>query len=213
MGLCGSSNTCGCALSSAAATEGVLDTFVPTIEVTGSGIPGDPWGLMLEPDWAQAVVDHITDLEDDVAYPENGTYTPTLTGMVVGTGGSAANSASYTFVGGNQVGDVGVLRIEWRMVFGTAGTTFPTAPTISLPAGFNLVQTNTSFPIGRAYLGDSGTAANDRWAEVAPNSVSTFRILLGGISGAVATLSTTTPFTWAINDIMGASLTVRAIRV
>jgi hypothetical protein len=143
-----------------------------------------------------------------------GSYTPTLTGMAIGTGGGATNTADWTFVGGPNVGDVGLMHIDWELIFGASGATFPTTPTIALPAGFNFVETSTAaLPHGRVFLSDNNTAANSRYAEIGPTSVSTWRVTLGGISAGTSALTTTTPFTWAGGDSMRGSLRFRAVRV
>lgn len=162
--------------------------------------------------WANAVAAAIN---GSFAY---GTYTPTLTGMVIGTGGSPFNQAEYQWVGGALVGDEGMLSIRGHIVFGTSGQTFPTAPTFSLPSGFQFVTTgltdHTQIPIGWTYMTDSSTAANNRMGSVTPNSATTVRPFQSGWSAARATLTTTTPFTWASGDgIEWSILAAPAVRV
>ena len=72
----------------------------------------------------------------------SGTYTPTLTNMAIGTGGTAINTASFTFAGFPAGG---ILCVEGKVVFGTAGQTFPGASneSISLPTGYTLVDSTT----------------------------------------------------------------------
>lgn len=64
------------------------------------------------------------------------TYAPTLSPMVVGTGGT--NTAYWTYTNsGNSASSLGMITIEGRMVFGTSGQTFPSTPnTLSYPTGF-----------------------------------------------------------------------------
>ena len=71
-----------------------------------------------------------------------GAYTPALTNMAIGTGGSASNSARYAFSGGPLIGDKGPLRIEGMFRFGTTGVTLPGTgvPGIGLPAGFEIAD-------------------------------------------------------------------------
>jgi hypothetical protein len=123
-----------------------------------------------------------------------GTYTPTLSGMAVGTGGSAANTATWTLNGD-------VLHIEGIVTFGTSGQTFPTAPTIALPSGFLFANADTSRPCGQALLRDPGVAGYS--AVLLVESSSTFGIYQQNTAStyaAVATLTTTTPFTYAAGD-------------
>lgn len=70
--------------------------------------------------------------------PFGGTYTPTLTALATGTGGSPQNTATYLFVGGPAVGDMGLLFIKGLIAFGTTGPTYPSNTSrVHLPAGFN----------------------------------------------------------------------------
>lgn len=54
MGLCGSFR-CGCGVTSTPATEGAINGELPTIFVSGSGEPGDPYDLSLNDAWAEQV--------------------------------------------------------------------------------------------------------------------------------------------------------------
>jgi hypothetical protein len=183
-----------------------IDGAFPTIDVAGNGTGASPWNLTLNDEWAGAVA----------AKPgiEHGTYTPTLTGMAIGTGGGAVNSASWTFIGGPNLSDIGTMQWEWEMVFGTAGQTFPTQPTIALPAGFNLVNTSdTSFPIGRCLFIDVTASTASRYGTIAAHSASAVRPLINGISASISAMTTTTPFAWAASDEMLGSFTARVVRV
>jgi hypothetical protein len=206
VGLCGGYR-CGCGVTSTPATEGAIDGELPSILVSGSGEPGDPYDLLLNDAWAAAVVNHI----DSLAYSQ-GIYTPTLTGMAIGTGGSPQNEARYSFHGGPDVGDVGILQWEWRLQFGTGGTTFPTSPTIALPPGFQF-ENQFATSLGTAFCSDSSTAADSRFVQIGAASATAFRFFLGGVSGGTANMTTTTPFTWAAGDSINASISTLAVRV
>lgn len=54
MGLCGSFR-CGCGVTSTAATTGAIGGELPSILVSGSGEPGDPYDLQLNDAWAAEV--------------------------------------------------------------------------------------------------------------------------------------------------------------
>lgn len=79
----------------------------------------------------------IAALEAAQVVRESGTYTPTLGNMVVGTAGT--NTATYTYVGDDTGGH---LAIHGRILFGSAGQTFPGASseTVSLPTGFQIAS-------------------------------------------------------------------------
>lgn len=153
----------------------------------------------------------IDAIRADMLIVVNAQYNPTLTGMVPGTGGS--NNAEYTWVGGPNAGDKGTLSASGVITFGTSGQTFPTAPTIALPSGFNLNSTVTTRPIGKWRFVDANAGANDRYLDLAPSSASAVRPMLGGESSNPATLTTTTPVTWQSSDRIEWIFTSQAVRV
>lgn len=143
------------------------------------------------------------------------TYTPTLTGMAIGTGGSAANGGYYTYIGGPSVGNAGIMHAEGRVIFGTSGTTFPTSPTISLPAGFNFQtgSSSTNKINGSAAFNDSG-AEYDGVLKV--STVSTFKPMCHSAATAYLTpvnLTALIPFTFGAGDIIDWSFVASVIRV
>lgn len=148
-----------------------------------------------------------------LALVDSGTYTPTLTGMVAGTGGSPANTAIWVYTGGPNTGDIGHLHLEWLFRFGSSGQTFPTAPTISLPSGFNFVSVDSNRPIGQCSLTDDSASAASRLGQLTPQAAGTFRVRQGGHSGGFGGLTTTSPFTWASNDSINGALDAYVVRV
>lgn len=85
--------------------------------------------------WAQQLTQYAVDLV------QSGTYTPTLGIIAVGTGGSATNTANWTFIGAPNAGGKGLLILSGVITFGTSGAVLPQAgsETIGLPPGFSLV--------------------------------------------------------------------------
>lgn len=130
------------------------------------------------------------------------TYTPTLGGMILGTGGT--NSCQFRY-------DNGRLRIKFRLTFGTSGQTFPTSPSLTLPGGTDpggaavLVAPAAAneLMLGNVTLFDVGnsiTKGHPRY-----NGTDTDKI--GLVSNAATTsgttgITTTVPFTWGSGDIM-----------
>lgn len=83
-------------------------------------------------------------------YSATAAYTPTLTGAVVGSGGT--NTANF-MVSGN------VMHIEGNIVFGTSGQTFPTGTfTIGLPTGWTSVAASGT-DVGLCRMRDSSVPA------------------------------------------------------
>ena len=140
-------------------------------------------------------------------------YQPTLTGMAVGTGGSALNTARYVYNGGANVGDWGMISIWGTVTFGTTGRTFPTNPFMALPPGFNFSYDVTR-GVGLVDFRDSSTPANNRYGVLNPASSSVVRPSIVGFSNAPSTITTTTPFTWDNGDsIFWQLLGVPVVRV
>lgn len=123
------------------------------------------------------------------------TYTPTLVGMAVGTGGSAENTATYGFSGGT-------LTVSGNIVFGTTGTTFPASTiTASLPSGFTASPVYSATAAGIASMTDASVGTYTGYCRL--QSASTVRFVVSNTSGTYPTqvsTSTTVPFTWAAGD-------------
>lgn len=88
---------------------------------------------------------------------ESGTYTPTLVNIAIGTGGSAYLEGSYTFLGGPNPGDTGVITVTGKLKFGTSGQTFPPASFcgVRLPSGFtHKASARNLNATGQLWLGD-----------------------------------------------------------
>ena len=136
--------------------------------------------------------------------PISGTYTPTLVGPVVGTGGSAANTAVYNF-------DGKTLSIWGKIIFGTSGATYPqTTTTIALPTGYTTsISTGQAQPMGQAQLGAAG--AYHGYLRV--DSTTTLRLFVLGTAGAyqdIAAPSPTIPGAWAAGSTIYWSVTLPA---
>jgi len=134
-----------------------------------------------------------------------GTYTPTLSGMAIGTGGSAANTATFSFANG-------ILSVIGFIQFGTSGVTLPGAGgniNVSVPSGFSMLGASTT-PIGQAML----TAAATNYHGIAwINSATAVRFLAlaaGATYLTPAATSATVPGTWANGDIIRYSFAVPA---
>lgn len=142
-------------------------------------------------------------------------FTPTLTGMAIGTGGSASNTAGYLYIGGSNVGDRGILCSWGAVVFGTSTPTYPTGPTILLPAGFNFVNPSALRSLkGGIYFNDVNLSSNNRIGipfMVNSNAMAPLRINDGGNS--VSSLTTSTPFIWQVGDSITWDYQTPVIRV
>jgi hypothetical protein len=140
-----------------------------------------------------------------------GTYTPSAGGtMVVGTGGSAFNSASWSYA-------YGTLSISGRWVFGTSGTTFPNAPvTLTYPSGFTAETAiqSSAVPIGSALYAISGS---NYIGNPFTNLSSNFRLLATRYDGSsagiayatTASITTGIPATWVAGSSINYSVQVQ----
>lgn len=165
----------------------------------------------------RTIDERVEFLEESFIGAQSGTYTPTLVGMAIGTGGSATNTASYWWTGGPDVGDEGLLFLSGWIIFGTAGATFPTTPDVLLPPGFRVsaavpvVQRVQAVHYFIAAVGfvfgfvEYQASANDR-------------IRLGWLNAAgtplgLGALSPVSPGAWAAGDSMRYGVLLPTIRV
>jgi|SRR5665647_2199949 len=124
-------------------------------------------------------------------------YTPTLTGMAVGTGGTPVNTAIYAYSNG-------VLVAEGKIKFGTTGVAFPAvAIAVSLPPGFEMVtvDTNADMPSSVAFADVSLPATYKGLARY--QTATSVRLVVLGVSGTnLASQGTgaTAPFAWQNDD-------------
>lgn len=158
-----------------------------------------------------------------IATVERGTWTPTLTNFAVGTGGSATNTAAYTWVGSNLSSDDGILYMNGSITFGTSGATLPGSSgsvlILGLPSGFTIPSTAYSGTGPNALAGgvtyqDSSPAANYK-GEVWYYSATFIRFVILNTSGTYPTVggfTAATPFTWASGDKMNWTCVINAQR-
>ena len=146
---------------------------------------------------------------------ESGTYTPTLSGCAIGTGGSATNTAQYAFVGGVGVGAMGIMYVSGLVTFGTTGATVPQSnPILSLPPGFNLVVAVTN----RVMTAMTTAGGGFQMALIVLNSGDLNHVTIeptvisGNIIGPTG-MGPTTPAAWAAGNSIRWNVTMQAVRV
>lgn len=142
------------------------------------------------------------------AGPTSGTYTPSLTGMAIGTGGGATNTASFVYA-------QGLLSVEGTILFGTSGATLPGATplTIAFPVGWSLTNTNFNYDLGYIHFIDA--TSTDFTGSFGPENATSLRLFATSAASAFdtrAATSATVPFTWAVGDAMYYQFTVQATR-
>lgn len=181
------------------AATNVQDAIVEVAAEAGGVAPSeveigasDPIGVN-----AAAELWYDTDATGATVSVVSGSYTPTLTGIVVGTGGTPYNTAKYVIVGG-------VIHVEGRIQFGNTANTYPSGanPGVSLPAGV----TFTNFTVGQTlpavinYL-DTGVG---NWIGTLWQFTSTSVIFVVYAAAAayvnIAVPAATVPFAWGAGD-------------
>lgn len=122
-------------------------------------------------------------------------YTPTLSGVAIGTGGAAANTASYRYIDG-QVKVRGVITLG-TTTSSVSGTMVVTLPVTALALRHPYQQYN-----GSATFYDTSAVQNYFAAPTANNaSVTDINILsFYGANGLRAGTGASTPFVWAAGD-------------
>lgn len=128
------------------------------------------------------------------------TYTPTLDGFAVGTGGSSTSVVQYRFENGR-------IRLKWRFVFGTASVAYPASPGFRMPGSGDpggTVQLVT--PLFANELLDSRITFNDSGSVYKglakyTNASDVDRIqFVSETAGGTATISAASPFGWGAGD-------------
>jgi hypothetical protein len=159
--------------------------------------------------WGNAVADAINGM------PETGTYSPTLANVAIGTGGNAENTCFYTWLGGSETGDEGVLTLVGSIILGSSGASVTGGPTLTLPSGF---QTTTvlggSQRFGKVLFIDAN--GSDPLGHMFQSTATVLGVLIENASGTYvvhSTPSSTVPFTWVADDRILYNCTIPAVRV
>lgn len=120
------------------------------------------------------------------------TYTPTLTNVSVGTGGSASASGSYI-----KAGKLVIFKV--KLVLGTSSASVSGLIGISLPAAASAGYQETASFSGMFVDAGAGLYAVMIAQETA-SRVDLYAVGTNGTYASMANTSATVPFTWAAND-------------
>ena len=126
----------------------------------------------------------------------SGTWTPSLTGMNIGSGGGAGLSASYAYTDG-------ILAIDVVAVMGSTGASVTGAITFTLPAGFVASRVNASILAPLQVSMTAGGSFQVGVAAVTSAGVVTIYAATGGAYVGRAATSATVPATWAAGNLFG----------
>lgn len=120
------------------------------------------------------------------------TWVPSLTGITLGTGGTA--TGEYQRVGRT-------IHYRINIIFGTSGVVTATDPTFTLPVSPDAAYIVDKVPLGEALILDAGTANYS--GVVLRTSGAVCRVILRRADTTYVThaaITATVPMTWAIND-------------
>ena len=172
--------------------------------------------LDTHPNHHNALADAVNELAARGGFPVEGQYTPTLSAITLGTG--ATNDARFVFVGGPDVGDVGLMFAWGNIVLGTGGA-LTGAPLWTLPPGFNVASQPSGAStdnVGHAYVVDDSAGGIAYQSQCIRNGVTQYGLRYYLVVGTLIERripSATAPMTWAANDIIRWNATHPAVRV
>jgi hypothetical protein len=121
------------------------------------------------------------------------TWTPTLTNIAIGTGGSALLAANYMYSGG-------LLGLRCVAVLGTSGASVTGAPTFSLPPGFTAANVSTTPWQGQAVIIAAGASYLGGWVVASTTTIQTQVLNVSGTYATRGAISATVPGTFTAGD-------------
>ena len=131
--------------------------------------------------------------------------TPTLTNMVIGTGGSAKNVQRYTKIGKT-------VHVRGEIIFGTSGSSVSGIPIINLPVTAATIFVSAAEPVGIAKVLDASPAGAYTCVMDLPD-VTTVRLVAVKTDATYLTnaaANITVPITWTAGDAIMYQLTYEA---
>lgn len=135
------------------------------------------------------------------------TYTSTLTGITLGTGGTSTSRYKY---------EAGLIVDDWRIIFGTGGSISGGTATRTLPVPASAAEKVAAYGGLRALTGwyeDVSTPTSYGLACIFENSVSVIRIGVvdsNAVSAKFTSANTTVPVAGAVDDAIHARYTYEA---
>jgi hypothetical protein len=120
-------------------------------------------------------------------------FTPTLSNINVGTGGSASNACRYRYVGGQ-------VEAEYKLVLGTSGASVGSTPTATLPVAAEALTHSLMVLDGLGSMFDSsGSDLRVAFMQLTSTTVARFAYITpSGIGFTIPTNSL--PWNWAAGD-------------
>ena len=214
-------------------SSGFRDARLTVVTGTPDSSPSDPSlsahpnALVLARVVVQANASSITDgditnlapLAGFAGFPavEADSYTPSLSNIAIGTGGSAENTGNYVFIGGTATGDSGLMFVDGMIVLGSSGASVSGQPTLGLPSGFEFPYSDTERHLPASFRMDPDGGGGAKYlGSLRVGSATTFVINYvattdDGIA-RVAAPSSSDPASWGAGGWIRWSFTARVIR-
>jgi hypothetical protein len=120
-------------------------------------------------------------------------YTPTLTNMVIGTGGSAKGTLEW-----RNEGDQ--IHVRGYLILGSSGQSMGSVPTMTLPVPAAAISAPYQWVGTCGSLNDVSAATVATLAMFRFNNGNTTVAVLSNATGTPTNISSTAPFTWAAGD-------------
>lgn len=213
-------------------SSGFRDARLTVVTGTPDPAPSDPSlsaypnALVLARVVVQANASSITDgditnlapLAGFAGFPavETDTYTPSLTNIAIGTGGSAENTASYVYVGESGAGGAGLMIANGTIVLGTSGASVSGQPTVGLPSGFSFPVVDTERHLPASFRMDPDGGGGSKYLGIARiASASTFVVNYVNTTGGIAiagAIGASDPASWSAGGWIRWSFTARVVR-
>lgn len=131
-------------------------------------------------------------------------YTPTLTNMSVGTGGSAATDFVYRIADGS-------VTVRYKLILGTASFSMTGIPAFTLPVTASALAFPTALYAGTSSIYDvSTTVVTATDVGTVTSDTTRARVLLRGNGGVIGAIGPSAPFVWAAGDVLTGEFTYRA---
>lgn len=147
---------------------------------------------------------------------ETGDYVPNLVNFSVGTTGTPINDARYTFVGGPNPGDEGLLSVYGRWQLGT-NFTITATPAVQLPSGFTtkVVGSSSNYYTSSTLMSPTGSGGNFfGMLRYSGSQLLTFMTQnVAGTYNVSAAVSSSVPAAWTAAGFCYYQATLPAVRV
>lgn len=138
---------------------------------------------------------------------EYGTYTPSLSNITLGTGGSPTNTAGYIYIGGTEADDVGLMYVWGVIVLGTSDEAVSGTPVLTMPPGFEFAFVDNEMQLAGIFRLDPDGGSGTKYVGVPRMTLNATEFALNYLNatadiGSFGGINATTPATWTDNGFI-----------